>query len=533
MTSVVTTGMALPIVALFGFSYATDSHLGGINPMAATSIFIDGTKDIIPTSDPQDEDRMRKALNSAYDQCAGSTGDCAGNVYIDYPRGFGVLTGLTDPTYDESKAEAASETYDAITTALSQNPNDPVYVVGFSQGANAQSDVVDRLRAEGYDASKVTFVMVGNGARNDGGLWARLPAGVYVPFIGLSFGASTNPVLETDPYYQKAPKVILVSKQYDGASDVPKYVLNPVAWANAMMGFLYVHNGYYREVDLKEIDINGDGEIDQTEIAAADQEKYIITKTGNVTDIVIRNQPGDLPLTRPLLDLGVPRELVEAIDPLLRAIIETGYDRPENGGEYAATPVHLGLMPGLDQWFTDFVSIASAMKQTEENLEDLNQANLNQANLVQANTVQQAPGDPSQARTMQDTPETLGATTPPVNAPAELPPPASVPPSAPPPPPPPPAEELPPANPEGDAEILVDTTTKPKVPGSTGPNKYTPGDITRAVVGGVKTVVGAFLPKPNTTTAPSTPDPTSPDTTSSEPEPADSSSSDPGGTPSP
>ena len=84
-----------------------------------------------------------------------------------------------------------------------------------------------------FDLSDVTFVMLGNGARNDGGLWARLPAGVYVPFLGLSFGASTNPT-HADSNDPNAPNVILITKQYDGAADVPKYVLmNPVAALNA------------------------------------------------------------------------------------------------------------------------------------------------------------------------------------------------------------------------------------------------------------------------------------------------------------
>ena len=43
-----TTALALEIVALFGFAYLTDSHVPGISPLAAMSIFIDGTKDILP-----------------------------------------------------------------------------------------------------------------------------------------------------------------------------------------------------------------------------------------------------------------------------------------------------------------------------------------------------------------------------------------------------------------------------------------------------------------------------------------------------
>ena len=58
----VTTALAMEIAALFGFAYMTDSHLPGISPLAATSIFIDGTKDILPTDDSQAADRMTGAL---------------------------------------------------------------------------------------------------------------------------------------------------------------------------------------------------------------------------------------------------------------------------------------------------------------------------------------------------------------------------------------------------------------------------------------------------------------------------------------
>ena len=81
----VTAALALEVVSLFGFAYLTDSHVPGISPLAATTIFIDGTKDIIPTDDSQAADRMRNTLDGAYDQCgAHSTGPCANNVYIQY-----------------------------------------------------------------------------------------------------------------------------------------------------------------------------------------------------------------------------------------------------------------------------------------------------------------------------------------------------------------------------------------------------------------------------------------------------------------
>ena len=375
----VTTAMALEIVSLFGFAYLTDSHVPGISPLAATSIFIDGTKDILPTGDSQAADRMRNALNGAYDQCgAGSTGPCAHNVYVDYPRDFGILTGGVG--YDVSRGIATDNTIAAIRAAQADptyTKGDGIYVVGYSQGANASSDVIKRAEqlnsdtdpTNDLDLSDVTFVLAGNGARNDGGLWARLPAGVYVPFLGLDFGASTNPT--TGP---NAPgQVIMITKQYDGAADWPKYVfVNPLAAANAALGFMYVHNGYYADTDISDLDTDNNGKLSQAEIDAANAgDKYIVTQNGDVVDVLIKNQPGDLPITQPLKDLGVPEELIKAIDPLLRAMIDAGYDRPTDG-VYPAQPVHFGLIPKPSKMFEDFLAIESGADQTEQNLDALN-----------------------------------------------------------------------------------------------------------------------------------------------------------------
>ncbi|ORA38616.1 PE-PPE domain-containing protein [Mycobacterium aquaticum] len=366
-----TAGVALELAGLVGFVNVVDANAPMVRLLAATSIFIDGTKDIIPTGNSQAPDRMRGTLSGVLDQGYDyvSTPGAGGNYYVQYPRSFGILTGLTDPTYDASRTIATQNTITAIKDARAQNPNDPIYVVGYSQGANAESEAIRQLQAEGYDTSNITFVLVGNGARNDGGLWARLPAGVYVPLIGLSFGASMNP----DP---NGPQVIQISKQYDGASDVPQYVLNPVAWANAALGFVYVHNGYYQDVDF---DLNHDGTISSADVALAQQDPahYIVTTNGNISDVVIRNPEGQLPLTRPLLDLGVPPEIVKALDPLLRAIIETGYNRPPNGGVYPAQPQHLELLPPVTRWEADADAVAAGLKETIHRLEALNTVHIN------------------------------------------------------------------------------------------------------------------------------------------------------------
>jgi hypothetical protein len=78
-----------------------------------------------------------------------------------------------------------------------------------------------------------------------------------------------------------------------------------------------------------------------------------------------------------------------------------------------------------------------------------------------------------------------------------------------------------------DPVLLIEPANKPRVTGSTGPNKFTPGSVVKAINGAVKTVVGALLPKAKTTTVPA-PASNSPDP-GPEPSSPAASSGDPGG----
>ncbi|MBJ7385813.1 MAG: PE-PPE domain-containing protein, partial [Mycolicibacterium sp.] len=120
-------------------------------------------------------------------------------------------------------------------------------------------------------------------------------------------------------------------------------------------GYVYLHGGYYQDVEIDPENPPPDA--------------LVTTHSGGrVTDVLLRNQPGDLPLTRPLLSLGVPRDIVVALDPILRAIIETGYDRPANGAVVSDQPVRFKLLPGPDQLLQDSRAVSVGAVQTAEAL---------------------------------------------------------------------------------------------------------------------------------------------------------------------
>ncbi|MCG5433511.1 PE-PPE domain-containing protein [Mycobacterium sp. MYCO198283] len=337
----VTTGLALEVAALFAFAYATDTHVSPPGLTATTTVFVDGTKSLTgnESGGPQ---RMADSFRSAFDQ-----GDH--NVFISYPRSLGPATGPGDPTYDESEAIATARTVQAVKDAqATRQPGETIYVVGYSQGAGGASRAIDQLErdsaADGVDYTDgVQFVLGSDPRRNDGGILARLPAGVYLPIFGVTFGDGTS---------SQHTKVLQVTKQYDGVADAPNYIFNVVSDANAVMGYYYLHPGYYETVDPS-ADPN-----DPTRIVTYSTDR-------NVTDVLVKAPVGELPLTMPLRQLGVPPNVVAALDPFLRAVIETGYARP---GVAPSQPVPFALVPPPSAWAQDAVNVTSGAVRTGQAL---------------------------------------------------------------------------------------------------------------------------------------------------------------------
>jgi hypothetical protein len=317
---------------MFGFAYATDSHVSPPNLLAAT-IFVDGTKSVTGSEDGVPFLRMADSFQGAYD--AG-----AGNIFIEYPRSLGPITGLGDPTYDDSEADATKKIVAAVKQARKADAKGTIYVVGYSQGSGAAAKAIDELENSGFDTHDIEFVLAANPRRNDGGILTRLPKGVYLPVFGVTFGDGTTP---------EGTKVLQVSRQYDGVEDSPAYIFNIASDLNAVMGFYYLHPGYYKDVDPN----------DPTAIVTTSAD-------GNVTDKLIPAPLGHLPFTLPLLQLGVPPALVTAMDPFLRSVIETGYNRPDPNviGSYPSEPVPFQLVPPPQRWLPDVLSVTAGAVQS-------------------------------------------------------------------------------------------------------------------------------------------------------------------------
>jgi hypothetical protein len=224
---------------------------------------------------------------------------------VDVPGQLWPATGLNSMTFDQSVAEGQRMLAEDI---AAQPAGESIIVFGHSQSAVIASKEKQRLLDEYSNdpttAPDVTFVLTANPDRPNGGLLARFP-GLHIPIMGVTFNGATPTDQQGGPY-----QTYDVARQYDGWADFPAYPLNLVADANAVLGIAYLHGHYDDQVSP---DMLENPEL-------TDKSTY-----GDTTYYLIYTK--NLPLLQPLRDLGVPEPLVAAIEPVVRYVVELGYDR--------------------------------------------------------------------------------------------------------------------------------------------------------------------------------------------------------------
>lgn len=237
---------------------------------------------------------------------------------VDYPASAFPLTGLFTPTADQSQAIGRAELAKDVT-------GDPAPVIfGYSQGASVitlYKRDFNTLYADPLPRTTIpypTFVVIGNITRPNGGFFARIP-GLHISTIGLRLYGATP----TETAGAAAGQITThdIVGQYDGAADFPAYPANLFALANAVFGALYVHPNY-QHLSFSEAVSQGQH---------GDTAYYIIPAK-------------QLPLLRPLAQLGVPMPLLAALDAPLRVLVEAGHDRTASPGQ----PMPAGLIPTVN-----------------------------------------------------------------------------------------------------------------------------------------------------------------------------------------
>jgi PPE-repeat protein len=231
------------------------------------------------------------------------------------------FTGLTSLTFDASVAQGVTNLNTAI--MAQQAAGNHTVVFGVSQSATIatlEMRYLETLPAgvrPGPDA--LSFVLIANPDRPDGGIFARLP-GFSIPVVGFT----THGATPTNAY-----PTIDYTVQYDGVADSPQYPIDIFADANAIAGFFFVHPAY--------------DALTPAQIASGVVEPVSPADT-QTTYILIPSQ--NLPLLDPLRAIPlVGNPLADLVQPDLRVLVELGYDR----AAYQDLPTPFGLFPNVDQ----------------------------------------------------------------------------------------------------------------------------------------------------------------------------------------
>jgi hypothetical protein len=249
---------------------------------------------------------------------------------------------LTGAKLDESVASGVAQLTSDLVGPYNPSADSPVVIFGFSQGATVASIGKSQLsKLSPEDQTSINFVLIGNPNRPNGGLFERLALFGTVPILDATFGLPTP--TNTDM------STVDIAFQYDGVADFPLYPINLLADLNAVAGFWYTH-GSYLAPDGRNPDELPNG-LTPAELAAAiadpaNQQRL----AGSDTTYVLIPTP-NLPLLQPLREFGAftnteffTNPLIDLIQPALRVLIETGYDRTIPYGQ----PAPFRLVPRVN-----------------------------------------------------------------------------------------------------------------------------------------------------------------------------------------
>ena len=334
------------ITVLLAIAVSVASTLTLAAALAATALIVPGTG--TPDANGIDGylENARDYYIAPFNPSCTADNDCTLEG-INYPAQFWPIPlpgwgGLTGDKWDVSTGAGLSTLNGTLVDTLAQNPpNTPVILMGYSQGANIVSREKRNLAGLPKNQTYLSFVMIGNTNRPNGGLFERLAFLGHVPILDATFGLpaptdTCDHICATD-----------IAFQYDGVSDFPIYPVNALAVLNAIAGFWYVH-GTYLAPNQKDVgELPDDYTPEELAVELADQDNW--EEHGDTRYVTVPTRT--LPIVRPFLEFAaftgtgfLITPIVDFVSPLLRVLIETGYDRTLSYG----VPAPFRLIPRIN-----------------------------------------------------------------------------------------------------------------------------------------------------------------------------------------
>lgn len=315
--------------------------------LAATALIVPGTGTPNANIVGDYMENARDYYIAPFNPACTEDNDCALQG-IDYPAQFWPIPlpgwgGLQGAKWDVSTGEGLSTLNSTLVDTLAQNPpNTPVVIFGYSQGGNIVSREKRNLAGLPKDQTYLSFVMIGNTNRPNGGLFERLAFLGHVPILDATFGLpaptdTCDHICATD-----------IAFRYDGVADFPLYPLNALAVLNAIAGFWYIHGTYLAPNQDSDVGELPDGYTPE-ELAEQLANEDNWDEHGDTRYITIPTKT--LPIVRPFLEFAgftgtgfIVKPIVTLLTPVLEVLIEAGYDRSLSYG----VPAPFRLIPRIN-----------------------------------------------------------------------------------------------------------------------------------------------------------------------------------------
>lgn len=315
--------------------------------LAATALIVPGTGTPNANIVGDYMENARDYYISPFNPACTEANDCALQG-IDYPAQFWPIPlpgwgGLRGAKWDVSTGKGLTTLNSTLVDTLAQNPpNTPVVIFGYSQGGNIVSREKRNLAGLPTDQTYLSFVMIGNTNRPNGGLFERLAFLGHVPILDATFGLpaptdTCDHICATD-----------IAFRYDGVADFPLYPLNALAVLNAIAGFWYIHGTYLAPNENSDVGELPDGYTpEQLAEQLANEDNW--DEHGDTRYITIPTTT--LPIVRPFLEFAgftgtgfIIKPIVTLLTPVLEVLIEAGYDRSLSYG----VPAPFRLIPRIN-----------------------------------------------------------------------------------------------------------------------------------------------------------------------------------------
>jgi hypothetical protein len=221
-------------------------------------------------------------------------------------------------------------------------PDTPLLVFGYSQSAFIASVFDQGLSDEmmaGKHVPPTNFFLVGNTNIPNGGLFSRFNGFGLTPWTPVIYA----PTKTGSPTYD-------VFRQYDPFADFPAYPLNALAVVNSLMGYLlhFTLPVSGSPAWLTPV-INILNKLITPISLNPDSPNYVKPIVSQYQDTTYQFVPtAKLPILDPLRWIGLSK-LADDLDPVLRPLVEAGYDRSVSFG--VPTPARFVIPPDLDAAF--------------------------------------------------------------------------------------------------------------------------------------------------------------------------------------